>query len=94
MHILYITQNDKITFSNFASYQHPMFYIFDSACGLATFNNHKLYGLRPLVQHLFCAPASSAASERLFSQARPGLHDYRGQLEIGCPKIDCLNLFS
>ena len=41
----------------------------DSACGLAVFNNHKLNGLRPLAQRLFCAPASSAASERLFSQA-------------------------
>ena len=41
----------------------------DSACGLATFNNQELYGLRPLAQRLFCAPASSAASERLLSQA-------------------------
>ena len=41
----------------------------DSTCGLAAFNNPNLYGLRPLVQRLFCVPASSAASERLFSQA-------------------------
>ena len=41
----------------------------DSTCGLAVFNNPNLYGLRPLVQRLFCVPASSAASERLFSQA-------------------------
>lgn len=41
----------------------------DSTCGLAAFNNPNLYGLRPLVQRLFCVPACSAASERLFSQA-------------------------
>lgn len=41
----------------------------DAASGLTIFNNFKLFGLRPLAQRLFCAPASSAASERVFSQA-------------------------
>jgi hypothetical protein len=42
----------------------------DAASGLAIFNEPKLFGLRPLAQRLFSAPAGSAAIERVFfSQA-------------------------
>jgi len=51
----------------------------DSGAGLSVFNQYKLHGLRPLAQRLFSSPASSAASERLFSPA--GLI-MRGQLRI------------
>jgi len=49
-----------------------------TACGLATFN--KLYGLRPLAQCLFCVPAHSAASERLFSQTSLIMRPTRNRL--------------
>jgi hAT family C-terminal dimerisation region len=37
--------------------------------GLQVFNDKRFNGLRPLVRKLFTAPASSAASERVFSKA-------------------------
>lgn len=40
-----------------------------SGKGLAVLNERKYIGLKPLARQLFCAPASSAASERLFSRA-------------------------
>jgi len=33
----------------------------NSVCGLATLNNQNLYGLCPLSQRLFCAPATGRA---------------------------------
>jgi hypothetical protein len=40
-----------------------------ASCGLGVFNDARFSGLRPLARKLFTAPASSAASERVFSKA-------------------------
>jgi len=37
--------------------------------GLQIFNDKRFYALRPSVRQTFTAPASSAASERVFSKA-------------------------
>lgn len=52
----------------------------DAASGLTIFNDRKLLGLRPLAQRLFSAPASSAASERVFSQAGLIMRPIRSRL--------------
>lgn len=55
-----------------------------SVCGkgLAVLNERKYIGLRPLARQLFCAPASSAASERLFSRAGLIVRPNRAKLSM------------
>jgi hypothetical protein len=48
--------------------------------GLAVLNEKQYSGLKPLARQMFCSPASSAASERLFSRAGLILRPNRARL--------------
>jgi hypothetical protein len=48
--------------------------------GLEVFNELRFCSLKPLARQLFCVPASSAASERVFSQAGLVMRPSRSRL--------------
>ena len=66
----YTASNNKQSQPNLTKQVYDLHHTDDAASGdLVAFNDIKLFGLRPLAVRLFSAPASSAASERVFSQA-------------------------
>ena len=88
---LFVGLQDYIVLLQFAGFMFIIevclnFLFFNIPNSMPTSYRKFQFELRPLAQHMFCAPAS----ERLFMFSQGGLI-IQGQLEIECQKINSLN---